>query len=68
MQKAALNVFAGNAAAGRLERSEREPDTVLFTYQDRCLPERAVSLTMPVRADQYDASGGLLPVFEMNLP
>lgn len=68
MQKAGLNVFAGDAATGRLERSERERDTVLFTYEEGCLPERAVSLTMPVRPDQYDASGGLLPVFEMNLP
>lgn len=68
MQKNGLNVFAGNDRAGRLERSDREPDTVLFTYEESCAPERAVSLTMPVRPDQYDASGGLLPIFEMNLP
>jgi serine/threonine-protein kinase HipA len=68
VRKSGLNVFAGQAAAGRLERSDREPDTVLFTYGEHCSPERAVSLTMPVRADQYDASGGLLPIFEMNLP
>lgn len=68
VQKSGLNVFAGNAIAGRLERSDREPDTVLFTYGEGCLPGQAVSLTMPVRIDQYDASGGLLPVFEMNLP
>jgi len=68
VKKNGLNVFAGNAAAGRLERSDREPDTLLFTYGEHSPPEQAVSLTMPVRADQYDASGGLLPVFEMNLP
>lgn len=68
VKKAGLNVFAGNLAAGRLERSDREPDTVLFTYAERCVPAQAVSLTMPVRADQYDASAGLLPIFEMNLP
>lgn len=68
MKKSGLNVFAGTVAAGRLERSDREPDTVLFSYGERCLPEQAISLTMPVRADQYDASGGLLPIFEMNLP
>lgn len=68
MQKSGLNVFAATAAAGRLERSDREADTILFTYGERCPPEQAVSLTMPVRADQYDASGGLLPIFEMNLP
>ncbi|MDE2261284.1 MAG: HipA domain-containing protein [Gammaproteobacteria bacterium] len=68
MEKPGLNVFAGDVAAGRLERSEREPDTVLFTYREHCTPAQAVSLTMPVRTDQYDASGGLLPIFEMNLP
>jgi serine/threonine-protein kinase HipA len=68
VKKSGLNVFAGEAAAGRLERSDREPDTVLFTYREGCLASEAVSLTMPVRVDQYDASGGLLPVFEMNLP
>lgn len=68
MKKSGLKVFAGDATAGRLERSDREADTILFTYEERCPPEQAVSLTMPVRTDQYDASGGLLPIFEMNLP
>lgn len=68
MQKIGLNVFAGDARAGRLERSDREPDSILFAYAEHCAPEQAVSLTMPVRTDQYDASGGLLPIFEMNLP
>lgn len=68
MQKSGLNVFAADATAGRLERSDSEPDTVLFTYGERRQPAQAVSLTMPVRLDPYDASGGLLPVFEMNLP
>lgn len=68
MKKSGLNVFAAHATAGRLERSDRELDTVLFTYAQRCPASQAVSLTMPVRTDQYDASGGLLPIFEMNLP
>ena len=68
MQKSALNVFANTAHAGRLDRSEREADTILFTYRERCPPKDAVSLTMPVRPDQYDAMAGLLPIFEMNLP
>jgi serine/threonine-protein kinase HipA len=68
VKKGALNVFANAAPAGRLTRSEREEDTILFTYGPDCPRENAVSLTMPVRVDQYDAMGGLLPIFEMNLP
>lgn len=68
MPKPGLNVFSGVARAGRLDRSDREPDTILFSYGQDCRATDAVSLTMPVRADQYDASGGLLPIFEMNLP
>lgn len=68
MEKTALNVFANAAPTGRLTRSEREEDTILFTYGPDCPRENAVSLTMPVRADQYDAMSGLLPIFEMNLP
>jgi serine/threonine-protein kinase HipA len=66
--KTILNVFAADASAGRLSRSERDEDTILFAYRDGCAREDAVSLTMPVRADQYDAMSGLLPIFEMNLP
>ncbi len=68
MKKGALNVFSNGAPAGRLDRSEREEDEILFTYRTECTREAAVSLTMPVRPDQYDAMGGLLPIFEMNLP
>jgi serine/threonine-protein kinase HipA len=68
MQKSPLNVFADTERAGRLDRSEREEDTILFTYREDCPRDRAVSLTMPVRPDQYDAMAGLLPIFEMNLP
>lgn len=68
MKKNALNVFAGSALAGRLDRSDREEDIILFTYGSDCPSENAVSITMPVRADQYDAMSGLLPIFEMNLP
>jgi len=51
-----------------LTRSDVEPDTILFGYREGAKPENAVSLTMPVRADQYDSMAGLLPLFEMNLP
>jgi serine/threonine-protein kinase HipA len=68
VKKAALNVFAGGVPVGRLDRSDREEDEILFTYRSDCAPQLAVSLTMPVRVDQYDAMAGLLPIFEMNLP
>lgn len=68
MPKSGLNVFANTGRAGRLDRSEREEDTILFTYRHDCPRDAAVSLTMPVRPDQYDAMAGLLPIFEMNLP
>ncbi len=68
MRKGPLNVFVNARRAGRLTRSDRQEDTILFGYGDGCPAEDAVSLTMPVRVDQYDAMGGLLPIFEMNLP
>lgn len=68
MKKSALNVFANAARAGKLDRSELEEDTILFSYRDECPRDLAVSLTMPIRPDQYDAMTGLLPIFDMNLP
>lgn len=68
MKKPALNVFVGRAPVGALTRSDVEEDTILFGYRDRVIAEHAVSLSMPVRVDQYDAMSGLLPIFEMNLP
>lgn len=68
MKKPPLNVFTGKRAVGALTRSDRESDAFLFGYRDGIPPENAVSLTMPVRADQYDSMAGLLPLFEMNLP
>lgn len=68
MKKAALHVHAGRTAVGLIARSAVEPDTCLFTYRPGTETAGAVSLTMPVRADQYDAMAGLLPIFDMNLP
>lgn len=68
MKKTGLNVFAGGTHAGRLDRSAQEADVILFTYRPDCPAEAAVSLTVPVSADQYDAMAGLLPIFDMNLP
>jgi serine/threonine-protein kinase HipA len=68
VKKPSLNVFVTRQLIGSLSRSDVEEDTTLFGYRQGCSPESAVSLTMPVRVDQYDAMGGLLPIFEMNLP
>lgn len=68
MKKPSVNVFVSHEPVGRLARSDVEEDTILFGYRDGTASENAVSLTMPIRADQYDAMGGLLPIFEMNLP
>lgn len=68
MKKPPLNVFADRRGVGTLTRSDVEDDGFLFGYRQDAVPEGAVSLTMPIRADQYDSTGGLLPIFEMNLP
>lgn len=67
-QKPPVNVFVGQERVGRLVRSAVAEDTMFFGYRDGAAPVDAVSLTMPIRADQYDSMGGLLPAFEMNLP
>jgi serine/threonine-protein kinase HipA len=68
MKKPPLHVFTGSQLAGSLAHSDRELDTILFGYQQGALSQQAVSVTMPVRADQYDSMAGLLPIFDMNLP
>jgi serine/threonine-protein kinase HipA len=68
VRKPPVNVFVAAAPVGRLVRSDVEEDTLLFGYGDAIPTPSAVSLTMPIRSDQYDSMGGLLPIFEMNLP
>lgn len=68
MKKSALHVFSGQRQVGLLARSDVAEDTTLFGYRQGIADADAVSLTMPIRADQYDAMAGLLPIFEMNLP
>ena len=63
-----VDVFSSGRLAGRLHRSDVEEDTILFAYGSNCRAEDAVSLTMPVVADQYDSMGTVHPIFEMNLP
>ena len=64
----ALDVFAAERLTGTLSRSDLEIDTFLFGYLKETQAEDAVSLTMPVVADQYDSMGTVHPIFEMNLP
>ena len=66
--RSGLEVFAGTTRAGLLTRSDLGEAEYLFGYWADCLPASAVSLSMPVIADQYDSMGALHPIFEMNLP
>ncbi|MET0532929.1 MAG: type II toxin-antitoxin system HipA family toxin [Steroidobacter sp.] len=68
MKKLPLHVFSSNVPVGVIARSDVDEDTLLFGYRDGTDANNAVSLTMPVRVDQYDSMAGLLPLFEMNLP
>jgi serine/threonine-protein kinase HipA len=68
MNKPTVHVFAADRISGQMFRSERDQHTFLFGYDTAATKHEAVSLTMPVRAEQYDSMAGLLPVFEMNLP
>jgi serine/threonine-protein kinase HipA len=63
-----LDVFAVRTRAGLLSRSDLAEAEYLFAYQAGCPPASAISLSMPVIADQYDSTGALHPIFEMNLP
>jgi HipA-like protein len=66
--RTALDVSASGRVAGVLHRSDLEADSFLFTYAGGCRAEDAVSLTMPIIRDPYDAMGTVHPIFEMNLP
>ncbi len=61
-----MKVWTAAAEAGRLDRNNARGST--FGYQPDAPPERAVSVTMPVRLPSYNAAFGLPPIFEMNLP
>ena len=68
MKNHALSVLVSGARCGLLTRSDIEQQTYLFGYDPACPDQAAVSLTMPVVADQYDSVGTIHPIFEMNLP
>lgn len=61
-----IKVWTSGMDAGRLDRMP--PRGSAFAYGPQVVPERGVSLTMPVRLSSWDSSYGLAPVFEMNLP
>ena len=61
-----IKVWTDGAEAGLLGRSVERGST--FLYLPDVAPERAVSLTMPVRLSSWDIRFGLPPIFEMNLP
>jgi serine/threonine-protein kinase HipA len=64
MSIALLQVATPQGSSGSLRFSNGE---YIFRYSDDALPDAAVSLLMPVRADEY-RHRELHPVFQMNLP
>src|SRR5882762_1396920 len=61
-----IKVWTDRQLAGFLDRYESRGST--FLYDPRAKPERAISLTMPVRTASWNILIGLAPIFEMNLP
>src|SRR5258708_486975 len=61
-----IKVWTDGAEAGLLDRHRDRGSA--FVYLPTALPQRAVSVTMPVRLASWDTPFGLAPVFEMNLP
>src|SRR6266566_3662522 len=61
-----IKVWTDAAEAGLLDR-QRDRGSA-FAYLPETAPQRAVSVTMPVRLPSWDVPFGLPPIFEMNLP
>jgi len=61
-----IKVWTDAAEAGLLDRHGERGST--FAYLADTPPERAVSVTMPMRLESWSVPFGLLPIFEMNLP
>jgi serine/threonine-protein kinase HipA len=61
-----MKIWADGLEAGLLERHGKRGSS--FAYLPDAAPERAVSVTMPVRLASWDTDFGLPPIFEMNLP
>ncbi len=61
-----IRVWTDNTSAGMLDRNGPRGST--FVYEPGSAPERAVSVTMPVRLESWNTPLGVAPIFEMNLP
>jgi serine/threonine-protein kinase HipA len=61
-----IKVWTDGVEAGLLNRYRDRGST--FIYLPEATPQRAVSVTMPVRLPSWDTTFGLPPIFEMNLP
>jgi serine/threonine-protein kinase HipA len=61
-----IKIWTDGAEAGLLDRRDARGST--FLYFPGKPPERAVSVTMPLRLPSWDTAFGLPPIFEMNLP
>ncbi len=64
MKMTSLKVSTPEGHSGRVITSG---DDYIFRYQEDALPNAAISLSMPVRADEFRRRD-LHPVFQMNLP
>lgn len=61
-----LRIWTDRESAGVLDRRGRRGTT--FAYDPEAAPQRAVSVTMPVRTASWRVAYGLLPIFDMNVP
>src|SRR5216684_4606359 len=61
-----IKVWTDAAEAGLLDRLRDRGSA--FAYLPETVPQRAVSVSMPVRLPSWDVAYGLAPIFEMNLP
>lgn len=61
-----IKIWTDAAEAGLLDRYRERGSA--FVYLPDVSPQRAVSVTMPLRLPSWDTAFGLPPIFEMNLP
>ena len=64
MKMTSLKVSTPEGSSGRILTSAED---FIFRYDEDALPNMAISLTMPVRPDEFRRRD-LHPIFQMNLP